>query len=290
MQPRLTLAITLACAALNVVAFCALAETAEACDCAPPSMLLPTSVDTQVPSNTKVWILSTGCGAALRIKGGDAVDFTTTTITVGRSIELRVLHPSQLLEIGTTYEVSGCSLIGSPEFTVAIGPDATAPSVPSFSVGPTEKEPDDGCGPTESAALQVSSDGDILVLDIAGRASLDADAYGGTVVDATQAGWPWFVGDQGCGSNWDFDRNGDATSVRIAAFDHAGNFSGWSAAQTVPGAAGDDGCGCVVVGREAHDRAPWLALFVLAGLASARSRRRSSHGKSTCQRCPGTDV
>ena len=256
----------------------AIARDARACECAPPSMLLPTSADKNVPNNAKVWIWSTRCSdASLRVKDGSPIETTSTIIAVGHSEDLIVLHPVAPLEIGTTYELTACStMTPKPEFTVATGPDSSRPSVPSFWLDSVTETPDEGCGTATFAKVHVTSDGDLLVLDIARRAKLDDAAFSGKVVDITQAGWPWAIGEMACSGNWDFGADGDANGVRIAAFDIAGNFSGWSASQSI--SAPDDGCGCSAVGSSTSRHAPWLLLVMMAWLGQ-RARYRSKQSE-----------
>lgn len=250
-----------------------LPRPAEACDCMGPSLVLPNIQSTDVPSNTKIWIESYGCEAAeLHVKGGDIVETTESTITVGRSLELMVLHPTQLLEIGVTYELQRCSnLVWKPEFTVTKGEDATPPGIPEVVIDAVVNKGDDGCGAERYAPLHVTTDGELLLLDVAARASVDPSAISGHVVDVTKNGLPWTLGEKACGTNWDFADEGDATSVRVGAFDLAGNFSDWSAGQTVS-APDDGGCGCGAVGR-ASFAGSWAVVTLIAA-ALVRRRRR----------------
>ena len=105
----------------------------------------------------------------------------------------------------------------------------------------------------------------LLVLDRDHTSELDVSALEGTVTDAfTRTDFP-YLGYAPCDqTNWPEADGGAATTIRMGAFDMAGNFSGFSEEEII-----DLGCGCDTR-REA--RLGWLALLLIP-IARRRSQK-----------------
>lgn len=245
----------------------ALTPDAAACDCAPIEGMEPSATSKKVPTNTKVWLSRFGCGTPeLRKMDGTLVPGSLTKIE-----GTRVFHPDAPLEMGTTYQVFDCTEEPVTTFLVNEGEDNEPPPRPA--VSPLEAESGSGdfssCGSYEYVPLLAEQTDLILTLDIAGRASLDPAAVSGEVEDVFFPSNQLLVGNAVCAGNWDFDTEGEATDVRLGAFDYAGNFSGWSEPETIAG--GD--CSCEAAGA---DSAPGYGIFVFGALGIAALRRRRS--------------
>jgi MYXO-CTERM domain-containing protein len=146
--------------------------------------------------------------------------------------------------------------------------------VPTFSAANVESGGGgfDSCGPYEYVPLIVNQEDQILAMSIAGRAKLDSSALSGDVQGVFFPSRSAHVGDRTCEqTTWSFEADGEATDTKLAAFDLAGNFSGWSGPQTI-----DAGCGCEVAGGAR----PAAGGYVLAGIGLAaiamRRRRRAA--------------
>jgi len=257
-------------------------QEASACSCALEEGILPKSDSVDVPSNTKIWPI--GACEAPTLQKADGTDVPLMSAQVAGQ---KVFEPASPLDVGGSYEIH-CITKAATElvsnFTVAAGPDTTPPAAPTVTIGQKNAggSTSDSCGEYEYTSMLVAHAGDVVVLDVAGKATLDAQSLGGTVVDQFYPGESYHVGGAPCKSlNWDFEANGDAPGVRFAAFDLAGNFSGWSAAMSVPAAAkppvdtGQDETadGCAYVGGSDTSFTPALAL-ILAGLCNRLRRRR----------------
>ncbi len=247
------------------------ANEAAACDCAGDLTIQPNSKSGQVPTNSKIWIDSQwGCNEpSLRNESGQPVEVTQTTI----GPNLRVLHPSEPLKLGSSYAVACEQSFYDTSFEVDAPSDSSLPELPSAIPGDLRTSSlGDSCGDWSYLPMQVSHDAEVMVLDVAGRADLDAEALSGEVVDVFMDTTFWFVGSPACDHNWSFDDDGDPFGVRFASFDLAGNFSGWSRSQDL-----SVGCGCEWIGsrQQRGKSAFWLAV-VLTIAAAARGRRRRS--------------
>jgi MYXO-CTERM domain-containing protein len=272
LRPTRIVALTAALALTGALASFAAVPDAAACDCISPSEILPTSSSTDVPSNTKVWLLEPGCSTP-KLRKSDGIPVTTSITTVGR---VTVLHPDAALEEGSTYEVLGCLEANTPisTFTVTGGPDTEPPPAPSFSASNPESGSGDfsSCGSYEYVPLVVDKKDRLLALDIAARTTLDPKAVSGDVAYLFFPTQSPIVGSKTCGpSSWDFETDGEAVNTRLGAFDLAGNFSGWGEAETI-----DTGCGCEVAGANSRPANGYaLAGLALAALALVRRRLRS---------------
>jgi len=269
-------AIPLASALAALAAFVALAAgppEAAACDCGFFQGAEPSVNSQKVPTNTKVWVTRTACDAPAlqKIDDGTFVPGIATTMS-----EVQVFHPSEPLELGSTYAALDCDGTSISTFTVNEGPDNDPPPRPTVSTLNPESNPGDfsSCGGYEYVPLIAEQTDMILTLDIAGRATLDPKEVSGAVEDLFFPTEQPLVGNAVCSSsNWTFDDEGAAVDTRLGAFDYAGNFSGWSDPETV-----DAGCGCEAAGAEPTPRHAYGigALGLLAALALRRRRCQST--------------
>ncbi len=246
---------------------------AAGCECSNAVTIKPNEDAANVPTNTKVWVDARwGCDEpALQDVSAQPVAVTQTTI----GSDLRVLQPAEPLQSGATYTVKCEQSSYDTSFSVGGGSDETKPVLPTAMPGDLkESSLGDSCGDWAYIPMNVSHDGDVLVLDIAGRTTLSPESLAGNVVDVFM-GEVWFVGSKPCNDNWSFDDDGEAVGVRFASFDLAGNFSGWSTPRDL-----SVGCSCVLVGdRRGGERgALWLGAVVALAMASARRRLRKRGG------------
>jgi MYXO-CTERM domain-containing protein len=258
---------------------------AHACSCAAGPNIRPNQQDI-VPLNTKVWLTASDNGfcsePTLSDTDGNVIAATAYSLEPG----IQVLSPNELLVMGSTYYVD-CNPDDEwheAEFTVSAPVDDEAPATPSFEIGEYSRssEGGDSCGPHEWVALEMQHSGDLTVLDVAGRADLDPVALTGSVVDMSI--WvddTYRIGEMACTGNWNFAEDGPLNDVRVASFDLAGNFSGWStttsididALQDDPNDEEASGCACSTIGPKPGG-APWLPLAALALVAARRAHRR----------------
>lgn len=274
-------------AASAALVLCALPRSAHACDCAFEPWVLPTSSTKGVPSNTRIWAdgrYAESCTQpTLTSAAGVVVDLAVGRVARAgtRFAELLVLTPARELAVGETYTLDGCTIHAAPSamsFQVTAGPDTTPPGVPSLAIGDSTTGEASSCGATEYWSATLRQDGHLALLDVAGRASWDGATGTGAAVDVftnptgAATSTPIRIGQTSCASNWSFDDDGDATGVRVASLDLAGNFSGWSEAHDLDA----PGCGCAVPGRAAGPGAAGaiaLSIGVLAAAARRRARR-----------------
>jgi MYXO-CTERM domain-containing protein len=241
---------------------------ANACSCSLPEVtLLPNG---SAPPNTKLWIVGQDECLLPILSDGNGNEVSFERADLGR--RLSVLTPNEQLVDGATYRLR-CDdnpIAQATTFTVSGDADTSAPPVPAVDVGDVESSGGDGssCGESETAELSVDHDGNIVVLDIAGLTTLDPEAMSGDVLDAF-TGNGHYIGNPTCMPiNWSFDEDGDATGVRVATFDLAGNFSGWSDGQEVDG-------GCSVSARPAKGKAGFGVLFLLGFAVGLRRKRHA---------------
>jgi MYXO-CTERM domain-containing protein len=265
--------IPLASALAALTAFVALAAgppEAAACECGFSQIAEPSFNSRKVPTNTKVWITLMSCSAPTlqKIDDGTFVPGIATMMD-----DVQVFHPSEPLELGSTYVVFSCDGTSVTTFTVNEGPDNDPPPRPTVSTLNPESSPGDfsSCGGYEYVPLLAEQTDMILTLDIAGRAALDPKEVSGAVLDVFFPAEQLLVGNAICSSsNWTFDDQGAAVDTRLGAFDYAGNFSGWSDPETV-----DAGCGCEAAGAEPTPRHAY-GIGALGLLAAFALRRRCS--------------
>ncbi len=257
-----------------------------ACDCAgPPVQVRPAPSDSSVPANTKIWIGHPGidkiaaCSSPTLKDGNDATVATTLSMLYEpdkKWANVLVLTPQQPLMKGVSYKLVDCDVYGQgghTTFTVSSGPDEQAPAIPGVTAGEITEGSMGSCGDEFYSTMNVQHDGALLVLDVAGQSALESAVPSGTVNDVFATnGEKIVVGNVICGRhNWDFDEDGDATGVRFGSFDLAGNFSGWSAAQTI-----ETGCGCRLAGAPSGGIGGRLAaLFGIVAMLLLHRRRRA---------------
>ncbi len=266
--PRISSATTMATVVGISLAAASFSTAAEACDCAIAEPTVPNTTDTKVPANTKIWTTQFGCDQAV-LQKADGTPVPTTFTQFGRT---GVIKPNADLEMGVTYELTNCN--GFPSvistFTVTEGPDTTPPEKPVFTMGETKSSGSSlsSCGEELYVPLEVSHQGTVLVLDVAGRSTLDPQTLTGKPVDAFFPSDTPLIGHAICSShNWDFDTDGDAVNTRLGAFDLAGNFSGMTDPLTV-----EPSCTCTTPGKASSGNGYAIGV-VAVGLAVMRTRR-----------------
>ncbi|MEW5853419.1 MAG: hypothetical protein AB2A00_31880 [Myxococcota bacterium] len=184
-----------------------------------------------MPTNTRVWrLIEPPEGAALTTTQGDEVVLSFSQIVTGGGCALHVGTPRAPLQPNTQY-----ALWDGTSFTTGEGEDHNAPDVPEVTQSIGVALPDScGSGVFRAAELTVHSNGVVNVVDAEGESLLDVTALAGNVTELGGNG-RIDVGVWSCGrSNWPAASYAPKVTVRVAAFDHAGNFSGWSAAHTQP--------------------------------------------------------
>lgn len=263
---------------------------AVACECGAAGWILPDASVKDVPSNTKVWVSGSGVSKcdnpSLEKESGETIALSRSAVSRSgtRFDEIVILAPQGGdLEVGATYTVKGCELFsfgvppGPVSFKVTSGPDQTAPVVPKFSPQEPVTGSEDSCGKPAYWKAMLEGDGTFHLLDIAGRAGYDPATRTGAALDVflNRSGAlstsTVSVGQVPCGTNWSFDDSGEASALRLSSLDLAGNFSGWSAPQTLASPE-EDGCGCATPGRR-RATAPWLLGVALAVSLVGRRRR-----------------
>lgn len=267
LRPIISWFTVLAASALAIASF---PNVASACSCAAPEHFAPSITEKNVPTNTKIWTTTFGCTEPVLQKQGGA----TVPVTVTQIENVTVIQPSSELELGSTYEVTNCGFFAEkPIFTVTEGPDTTPPPVPTYTLGDTTASGSSfsSCGEDLYVPLEVKFNDTLLVLDIAGRSTLDVQKLNGDIADAFFRDDNPLVGNSTCATfNWNFDEDGDAANVRLGAFDLAGNFSGMTPAQTV-----EAGCTCSTAGASStNGHGPVFAALALVGISRMRKKTR----------------
>ena len=270
---------------LLALAVLAWSPLAAACECLSPGWILPDASVKEVPSNTRVWISASCNNPSLARDTGETIP--TSRSAIGRSgtkfDEVVILTPQSNLEVGATYTIQGCTISsvggsqGPVSFTVTSGVDSMPPEIPRFSPQEPVVGAEDSCGKDTYWKATLEGDGTFHLLDIAGRAGYDPATRSGSALEVflNPSGAPstsmLSVGEVSCGTNWSFKNDGDATALRLSSLDLAGNFSGWSAPQTLTSPLVDEGCGCATPGKP---RAPSLWSLVAAVVMTVVVRRR----------------
>ncbi len=260
-------------------------RAADACSCMPPdARILPSEDTLTVPSNTRIWVVAAQyCGAVTLVDDrGSDVDLALANFDP----DVRALTPTDELIVGARYTVT-CESGQVSHFTVTDEADLTTPATPLVEIGEhTSYESSGGgdCGDREYTKLEVVHNGDMLFLDIAGRAAqFDTKLLQGELVEVVLNDELVTVGNTGdCGrTNWDFYEQGDAVGTRVAAVDLAGNVSPWSAAQTVMLPIGGGFFGCAAQNaRAASPSSPLVGLGLgLYGLLVFWRRRSVASGR-----------
>ena len=274
-----------------------LATPADACSCIEPegpNIVRPGPDDQVVSQNTLVWVFKKRCQARLVDADGNDVPTTMLNIT-GRTHAPEVLMPDAPLEMGATYTmICDDEMAQEPiehSFTVNAEADDVAPVVDEWSTVSCEiaASPGDTCGGEKEIVFDVQHDGEFLVTNVDGGASLS------TAPDVMQGFFSdLYIDDdlrlsnESCGLyNWPLKSTGGEAGapavMEWGAFDLAGNFSGWTTPQGVcaltdggpndpeGGQVIESGCGCRVVGAPS-ERGGWLALLLGLGLLARRRK------------------
>ncbi|RYE94226.1 MAG: hypothetical protein EOO75_02510 [Myxococcales bacterium] len=247
------------------------AGDASACSCEPQAGLMqPNSQTTAVPSNTRVWLRKKSfCGETPTLRAADGAAVAVTHAFVNQAL---VLSPTAPLTPGTSYTVEGCTNVNDTTFTVTEGPDTTPPPAPSVTPGQTRRELADGtCGGVLYTELTVPlpAENTMLALDVAGRAQPDPVK----ALDLFFATDQPYVGYQLCQANWNPTRSGEATAVRLLAFDLAGNTSDWSQPHDVTSLTEPGSSDCSVPRPAARPRDGLALAGLLPALAWVARRR-----------------
>ncbi len=287
------------------VALCAVlapaAAAASVCEGQVPlSFLYPASGELYVPSNVKIYVgeawTDDGSVLELRANSGLEVSLEATVIQSGGS-QLTVLTPSVVLTHDAYHQIQVAPDGGEVRlsvFATVDEPDHSAPQIP----GDDGFEPlwdsteTPGCASSARLELRLPEIETVMMVEIADGEELDKsvpfdpERLEGTVHGLVfEEGWPDFfeIGRAPCLSNWPDAAPGEATQVRFAALDEAGNFSGWGQWQDVaiplaggPVPAGDlpsdeGGTGCALA-RSAELGGLMLLLLLLPAAAAGRLR------------------
>lgn len=247
---------------------------ARACSCGSDfSVLWPEMDATAVPLNTRVWVAQPWefelSEPRLRPVGvEDSLGFLVSAIDT-REGPLTVLTPDMPLAPDTAYELVDC-LEGICDrvvarFTTGAAADGEAPSLPSETDRDGGADPRglSSCGKSKWASVELSAEG-LLVMEIGGGSLDPATLSGGTTIATLDPSITVGVG--ACYTGWP-DADERALPVRYGVFDVAGNFSGWTAPDTLTLGSG---CNC----RSDAPATPSLFALAMVGLALRRRRRR----------------
>jgi len=269
------------------------------------SYIWPPSGEIRAPTNTLILVGSawTDDGSTLELWRSypveEFIETTTTTVVAGPD-EITVMHPAEEL-YHASYRLDAVRADGSRiELTIFAtddGPDTLDPARPGALVEPTPVVGETAdCGAFARVELRMPFEATVMLLDVddeddsfepgddddsAALGFFDPDAVQGAL-DAMifEGGHPdhFAVGRDACLRTWPGAAPGEATRVRLAALDEAGNFSGWSDWLDVevpreqdPGIIGpppdedDSGGGCAI-GPGAPVGFASLLLVALAGL------------------------
>lgn len=247
--------------------------TARACSCGSfVDVRTPQPGASEVPTNTSIWL---GISEefdfhvdaleqefVLFSPEGESLELSSTRIMVDDGDVLVITSTAQL-EANARYELWLCDGMRCrdevTDFVTGDGPDFQPPELPTELDREHDGRGPGPCGRAKWVDFTVEHEG-ILLVDVAGAANIDAEARTGRATLATSS--PHFTLGRGlCLGGWPGGRSAD---IRLAAFDLAGNFSGWSE----PTSVSLSGCGCHTSGRDGS----WLALVCVLAL----SRRRTT--------------
>jgi hypothetical protein len=192
-----------------------------------------------VPTNTRIWTIWSSNFALFGPDG--PVELEVTEFGDG------LVHtPKTPLQPLTAYRYAFENGFPQPDiaFTTGPGPDLAAPSLPRV-LGWTAAFTSEGRYPCRETDARVTLDveaGDpdtlVVVLDRAGTsifntATIDGDVSAVIQVYPDTSSHTMEVGAGECLDNWPGAKRGAETTVRLGAFDLAGNFSGWSEPEEV---------------------------------------------------------
>ncbi len=250
---------------------------------AAPGLVPNESTRSEIPTNTAVWIPESPTGSwepdDFTLVGPDGL--AVPWEEGGRVGGVILMQPEFDLQIGLTYSVEVDMLDSEGEtfttssFTVELPSDDVPPSIPQEVARLLSTEANEfsglcGSGPPDDVAAFTVVGGGSWQLGAIRRGGAGDWPEGGFVtVDAISDG-----------ADLEFTSQlppGTSFEARFAAFDLAGNFSGWS--ESVKGTMPPAGCSCREDGR---GDAAWV---LLGGLGLARPRRRRAQGVPTLG-CP----
>lgn len=229
-------------------------------------VLLPSGA-APVPANTRIWVGDAYATGELRLvdAGGEEVPTRTSTLArVDAGDSVRVLTPDAPLVEGEYRVLTGDA--AALTFTVDGEVDVTPPKLPT---GITDEEPAPECSLIRADAAGRTDELIVARVDAAG--ALDPEGPSGSVTDMNGLG-VFVIGGCGCVSTWRDAAPGERFEIEFAAFDLAGNFSGWSAPVESMLAEDESGQGCGCRSEPASDS--WLPLLFVFALAAAPRTRR----------------
>jgi hypothetical protein len=212
---------------------------ARAMSCLDVGVTAPFRQSTDVPTNTRIWCTQELQwpieSIVLTDAQGSIVSGTQAELSLPDARVL-VFRPDVELAPGSTYTYK-CPLRDYSEFTftTGAGPSIGAPPMPDpsrWEARASNRDMQDSYGVSFDSGAQP---GGIVVFDIGGAASMDADGPSGVLSDLTEALYRVNVGigSSVCQTNWPEATLGASTTVALGAFDVTGAFSGWSDAVTV---------------------------------------------------------
>ena len=228
--------------------------SAFACSCLEPGATwfsAPEDGSVGVPTNTLVWV---GGGMTRGLYEGEAqhsielVD-ADGVVVPGSEARMRatsdivdVFTPDFILDANSTYSVRVNGEVQST-FTTGDVDDTEPPAVPTETERSSWSEPPSipswgmcgSGGASHGLGFGFDTEDSVLILlDNDARSTIDGDNFEGTAPAITVHGYASIGNGFSCGGdNWEGAALGARTDVRYAAFDLAGNFSGWSAEESV---------------------------------------------------------
>jgi hypothetical protein len=262
-------------------------QRASALTCAPLEFVAPVPNAVDVPTNTRVWCssdpLSVESPIVVTDSEGAVVSGTQTRLSFP-GYGVWVFRPDSDLAPSSEYHAT-CPFTYGSTISFTTGESATSgpPEVPDLSNKVLHASPDTSWGASYYAQFPGVGGADaIIVLDLAGSATLDAEGPSGHVADATPRFTEGFlVGSYACGGNWPEAGLGASTTVALGAFNLAGEFSGWSDTLPItlptsytteePGGAG---CHFGAAGGSSSGAAGLLAVFLWQ--VARRARRNTA--------------
>jgi hypothetical protein len=226
--------------ALVAVALFLVPLDADALSCDSAGVTAPFRRTKDVPTNTRIWCPEEPQwpieSIVLRDAQGSVVSGTQATLSLP-DVTVLVFRPDVDLAPQSTYTYE-CPFRDVSEFTFSTGagPRIGAPPVPDSSRWTAHAAHQEGAGDNYLVSFDSGAEPDsIVVFDIGGTASMDADGPSGVLSDLTEALYRVHtsVGNGICERNWPEAALGASTTVALGAFDVTGAFSGWSDTVTV---------------------------------------------------------
>ncbi|MFN7134862.1 MAG: Ig-like domain-containing protein [Myxococcales bacterium] len=261
---------------LAAAAIVGLPSVARACSCAfGVDFLAPRNGASDVPLNTRLWFGEFREDRpprehVLRDAAGNVLNGSWSVLSASLT-RLHVFTPLQELAPRTRYEVVlRDGIVAS--FVTGERRDDVAPAVPR--IREVTEHVDSAferssCDPAQLLRVSFEADDDaqLAVLDRGRTARLDPAVPTGEVTELdvpSAAGAPreFSVGRGPCRVNWPEAARGRSTTIRVGAFDLAGNFSGFGPEEEI----GFSVCGC----SSAPGALTWAGLLALAVLRRRR--------------------